>query len=58
MICLGSLAVGCAVYNRWQDFRRDMMLIEECEGSDDKDGDGGYPSGMDGDIYMAGATDG
>ena len=34
-----------------------MFIEEECEGSDDEDGDG-YSSGMDGDIKMTGATDG
>jgi hypothetical protein len=33
-----------------------IFIEEECEGSDDEDGDG-YPSGMDGDIKMTGATD-
>jgi hypothetical protein len=35
-----------------------MSIAEECERSDDEDGDGGYTSGMDGDIKMIGATGG
>jgi hypothetical protein len=42
----------------WQDIRRDMMFIEdECDGSDDEDDDGGYQSGMDGDVNRVGADE-
>ena len=35
-----------------------MFIEEECAGSDDEDGDGGYHSGTDGDIDVAGADGG
>ena len=35
-----------------------MFIEEECEGSDDEDGDGGYHSDTDGNIDVAGADGG